>query len=206
MEANVKRNETAKIDRDCDPFATPWVKTKRPTYDTFSIGRSVAKVGENRGRGMRDIRSDLLERVDLMEDRIKAAHAQCEEKIKQLQAECDAKVGNLKSSIAMLAKLLEFEQQEHTGNVPSVVTPPTSPLLSLADFVERMLIEKGPLSQRSLNDLVVQEGYFPDAQSAAQTVEVTLRDIVERKRVCPLPDGTFALPMLSPAAKLKLVV
>ena len=36
---------------------------------------------------MRDIRSDLLERVDLMEDRIKAADAQCDEKIKQAQTE-----------------------------------------------------------------------------------------------------------------------
>ena len=112
----------------------------------------------------------------------------------------------MKTSIAIVAKLLEFEQQEHAGDPPSVFTPPTSPLVSLADFVERMLIEKGPLSQSSLCDLVVKEGYFPDAQSAAQTVEATLSDIVERKRVCPLPDGTFALPMLSPAVKLKLVV
>lgn len=49
MEADVKRIETAKIDRDCGPFATLWDKTKLPTYDTFSTGKSIAKVGENRG-------------------------------------------------------------------------------------------------------------------------------------------------------------
>jgi hypothetical protein len=45
---------------------------------------------------MRDIRSDLQERVGLLEQRIKAAHANCEEKVKQLQNERDATVADLK--------------------------------------------------------------------------------------------------------------
>src|SRR5215471_1948992 len=101
---------------------------------------------------MRDIRSDLLERVALMERRIKAAHAHCEDKIKQLQNEHDAVVANLKSSIAMLAKLIEF----------------------------------GPLSKDDLCNMAMKEGYFPDAQSAAQDMEATLMRIVEEKRICPL--------------------
>jgi hypothetical protein len=153
---------------------------------------------------MRDIRSDLLDRVDRIEDRIKAAHAQCEEKIKQLQAERDAKVADLKSSVAMLAKLLELEQAE-MGSAPSSV-PAASPELSLADFLQRALIEKGPLSKDHLCNLAVKEGYFADVQSAAQSIDATLGEIVERKHVCTLPDGTFALPMLSPAVRLRLVV
>ena len=54
--------------------------------------------------------------------------------------------------------------------------------------------------------MAMKEGYFPDAQSAAQDVEATLMRIVEEKQICPLPDGTFALPMLSQATKLKRVV
>ena len=68
---------------------------------------------------MRDIRSDLQERVGLLEQRIKAAHANCEEKVKQLQNERDATVADLKASITMLATLLEFEQQ-HIGDIPPV--------------------------------------------------------------------------------------
>ena len=152
---------------------------------------------------MRDIRNDLLERVDLMEGRIKAAHAKCEDKIKQLQSERDATVADLKSSIAMLAKLLEFEQQE-TGNIPPVA--PKSPQLSLADFFERKLIESGPLSKDDLCNMAMKEGYFPDAESARQTVDGTLMNIVREKRICPLPDGTYALPMLSQAVRLRRVV
>jgi hypothetical protein len=140
---------------------------------------------ENQGKAMRDIRSDLLERVDRIEGRIKAAHVQCEEKIIQLQAERDAKVADLKSSIALLAKLLEFEQAE-MGSAPSGVNAP-----SPADFLERALIERGPLSKDHLCKLAVKQGYFPDAQSAAQTIDAMLGEIVERKRVCTPPDGNL---------------
>jgi hypothetical protein len=156
------------------------------------------------GKGfMRDIRSDLLERVALMERRINAAHAHCKDKIKQLQNERDAVVANLKSSIAMLAKLIELEQAEM--GAASVVSP-TASQPSLVEFLERKLIEIGPLSKDDLCNMAMKEGYFPDAQSAAQDVEATLMRIVEEKHICPLPDGTFALPMLSQATKLKRVV
>ena len=147
---------------------------------------------------MRDIRSDLLERVALMERRIKAGHAHYEDKIKQLQNERDAVVANLKSSIAMLAKLIELEQAEM--GAASVVSP-TASQPSLVEFLERKLIEIGPLSKDDLCNMAMKEGYFP-----AQDVQATLMRIVEEKRICPLPDGTFALPMLSQATKLKRVV
>jgi 6-phosphogluconate dehydrogenase len=80
---------------------------------------------------MRDIRSDLLERANLMEERIKAANAHCEEKVKQLQKERDATVAELKSGIAMLGKLMEFEQGQ-MSNVEAARTRPVSPKLSVA--------------------------------------------------------------------------
>jgi hypothetical protein len=80
---------------------------------------------------MRDIRSDLQERVNLMEERIKAANALCEETVKQLQKERDALVADLKSGIAMVVKLMEFEQQQ-MGSVAPAKTRPVSPKLSLA--------------------------------------------------------------------------
>jgi hypothetical protein len=80
---------------------------------------------------MRDIRSDLQERVNLMEERIKAANARCEEKVKQLQKERDATVADLKSGIAMMGKLMEFDQRQ-MGNVAPAENRPVSPKLSLA--------------------------------------------------------------------------
>jgi hypothetical protein len=66
---------------------------------------------------MRDIRSDLQERLSLMEERLRAAQANYEKMLKQLQSERDATVERLKSAIAMMHKLVEFEQDE-MGGIP----------------------------------------------------------------------------------------
>ena len=57
---------------------------------------------ERMGEGfMRDIRSDLLERVALMERRITAAHAHYEDKIKQLQNETSPCLRESRASISI---------------------------------------------------------------------------------------------------------
>ena len=80
---------------------------------------------------MRDIRSDLQERVNQMGERIKLANDYCEKMIKQLQKERDAKVAELNARIAMMSKLLEFEQKD-MGEVAPAAVRPASPKLSLA--------------------------------------------------------------------------
>ena len=80
---------------------------------------------------MRDIRSDLQERVSQMEERIKLANDHCERVVKQVQKERDANVAELKSRIAMIGKLMEFEQKD-MENVAPEAGRPSSPKLSVA--------------------------------------------------------------------------
>jgi ribosome recycling factor len=61
---------------------------------------------------MRDIRGDLQERLKMKEEQLKLANDHYERMVKQLQKERDAKVTELKSVIAMMAKLIEIEQKE----------------------------------------------------------------------------------------------
>jgi ribosome recycling factor len=61
---------------------------------------------------MRDIRGDLQERLKMKEEQLKFANDHYERMVKQLQKERDAKVTELKSVIAMMAKLIEIEQKE----------------------------------------------------------------------------------------------
>jgi G3E family GTPase len=65
---------------------------------------------------MRDIRSDLQERADLAQDQIKAADVHFERKVQQLRNEHDASMADLKATLAMIAKLMEFEER-HTTNM-----------------------------------------------------------------------------------------
>ena len=74
---------------------------------------------------MRDIRSDLQERADLAQDQIKAADVDFERMVQQLRNEHDASMADLKATLAMIAKLMEFEER-HTTNM----SPDTTPLSS----------------------------------------------------------------------------
>ena len=80
---------------------------------------------------MRDIRSDLEERAHIIQEQVKVAYAHFERMAQQLQSERDARIADLKSSLAMIEKLIQFE----TGIVSNVVK-----------------LENAPASQPSLAD------------------------------------------------------
>jgi hypothetical protein len=83
---------------------------------------------------MRDIRSDLQERANFIEEQIRVAFAHFEKMIQQLQSERDARVADLKGAHAMINKFMEFEAR-HMGNVTTLENPST-PRFSLADRIQ----------------------------------------------------------------------
>jgi hypothetical protein len=68
------------------------------------------------------------------------------------------------------------------------------------------LNEVGPMSREELVDLAVKEGFFADSQTAAQAVNPMLVTLVRSELIRELPNGTFALPTMSQAIKLRRVV
>jgi len=66
---------------------------------------------------MRDIRSDLEERANIIQEQLRAAYAHYENLAQQLQRERDARVTDMKETLAMIDKLMQFE----TGIVDNVV-------------------------------------------------------------------------------------
>src|SRR6476619_4021969 len=109
---------------------------------------------------MRDIRNDLQERANLIDEQIKVAYAHFENAIQQLKTEREAKIADLQSAIAMIAKLMEFEERFLANVSPPAAPSPTppaapsptppaapSPLLALADLFMRRLNATGQLSK-----------------------------------------------------------
>jgi hypothetical protein len=89
---------------------------------------------------MRDIRNDLQERADLVQDRIKAAAVHFERMVEQLRNEHDSSVANLKASLAMIAKLMEFEDQHIATMSPDTTpSPPSSQHANLAQKLRRVI-------------------------------------------------------------------
>ena len=72
---------------------------------------------------MRDIRSDLQERANLIEEQIRAACAHFEKMVQQLQGERDADVAELKSSLAWIGKFMEAEHRR-MSDVLTLTNPP----------------------------------------------------------------------------------
>jgi hypothetical protein len=72
---------------------------------------------------MRDIRSDLEERANLIQGQVQAAYAHFEKLMQQMQAERDAKIAELTETLAMINKLMQFE----AGIGDKVVTLPQPP-------------------------------------------------------------------------------
>lgn len=81
---------------------------------------------------MRDIRSDLEERANIVQEQIRGAYAHFEKVVQQMQSERDARVAELTETLAMIDKLMQFEASV-VEKVVTLSNPPMSP--SLADRI-----------------------------------------------------------------------
>ena len=71
---------------------------------------------------MRDIRCDLQERANVVEEQIRAIYAHFENVVQQLQSERDARVAELQGTHSIISQPLEFESA-FMGNVVPLENP-----------------------------------------------------------------------------------
>lgn len=151
---------------------------------------------------MRDIQSDLQERAALIDEQIRATVAHFDKTIQQLQMQRDTRIAELKSGLAMIAKFMEFEERF----LPKPSEVPTSPLLALAELFLRKLNDAGRMSRQELIDMSVKEGFFPDAETAAQNVHPMLVTMLRSELIREVSEGIFMPPTFSQTIKLRQVV
>ena len=82
---------------------------------------------------MRDIRCDLEERANIVEEQIRGAYAHFEKVVQQLQSERDGRIAELTETLAMIDKLMQFE----AGVMDKVVTLP-NPSVSHPSLADRI--------------------------------------------------------------------
>lgn len=58
---------------------------------------------------MRDIRGDLEERANIIQEQLRASYAHFENVVQQLQRERDARIADLTETLTMIDKLMQFE-------------------------------------------------------------------------------------------------
>ena len=102
----------------------------------------------------------------------------------------------------MIAKFMEFEERFlHT--TPPVT--PASPLLALAELFLKKLNNAGQMSKQELIDMAVTEGFFPDADTAAQGVHPMLVSMLRSELIREASDGTYMPPTFSQTFKNRRV-
>lgn len=79
---------------------------------------------------MRDIRNDLEERANFVQEQIRGSHAHFENAVRQLQQERDARIADLTETLSMIKKLMQFK----SGVMDNVVTL-ENPQPSLVDRI-----------------------------------------------------------------------
>ena len=151
---------------------------------------------------MRDIRGDLQERAILVDEQIRAAAAHFDKAIQQLQTERDARIADLKAGLAMIAKFMEFEERFLHTTPPAT---PASPLVALAELFLKKLNNVGQMSKQELIDMAVTEGFFPDADTAAQGVHPMLVSMLRSELIREASDGIYMPPTFSQTIKLRRV-
>jgi hypothetical protein len=149
---------------------------------------------------MRDIRRDLQDRAQLLEEEITAAQTQFEQKVEQLKTERDNRIHEIKDELNALGRLIEAEKRrmeggsaaQHSAEVATL--PPNQQ--ALIDFVLRKLGENGPMNLDQLRNLSIQEGFFTDPDSAQRGMQTILMAVARGGRIRQLPNGTFAPALL----------
>jgi hypothetical protein len=144
---------------------------------------------------MREIQNDLQERATVIDEQIRAACAHYEKAVQQLQTDRDAKIRELKSDLAMIAKFMEFEQRYTSGHA----SEPQPQVASLADLFLGKLKENGAVSKDELIGLTIKEGFFRNTEEALRGVHPMVVSMLRSEQIRELPNGNFALPLVSHA-------
>jgi hypothetical protein len=149
---------------------------------------------------MRDIRGDLQERANLLEQQINAAQAEFEKLIEQLKREQNSRLDDLKAELEAVNRVMEIEHRRATS------APKPQQPQPLANFLVRKLSEAGPMSSGDLCRLAVQEGYFADGDSAEQGVHATLMHVVKAGQIQQLPNANFAPTVVTDITRLRRAI
>jgi hypothetical protein len=152
---------------------------------------------------MRDIRGDLQERANLLEQQINAAKDHFEKLVEQLKREHESRLRDLKAELDTVNSVMEIEHRR-LRSASSVPKP--QPRQSLADFLVRKLSEAGPMSREDLCHLAVQEGYFADGDSAQESVRAMLMHVVKAGQIQQLPNASFAPALVADMTRLRRAI
>jgi hypothetical protein len=148
---------------------------------------------------MRDIRTDLRDRLMAVMGRISDEHEQYLRAQEKLEFEHKQEQQALERERRALEALLAIEQ-ERDGALPQNLPAPR-PVLPLGEFLTTKLHAHGAMDKDELRVQAEAAGYFNDVTNG-RTFHTTLMNLVKHGKIIQLPDGRYAYPTRAPRAEL----
>lgn len=158
-------------------------------------------------RELRDIRSDLRERIAAIEALLKDEIERFQRQQEKASAEHKRQTDAFTDALRGYQRMLDLEEtladanvigsNNKVGPMPAEIKMPAS-RLPLADFLVVQLTENGPMSKDELRLAAKNAGYFPESDGG-RAVHATLINIARNNRVCVDATGKYTANTLQGA-------
>jgi hypothetical protein len=139
---------------------------------------------------MRDIRTDLNERLASLASREHEAMAEYQHQRMVLDSDHHNAVDAIHRERAIVKQMLAFEEQR-AGTKPNEAKR-TAQLTPLADFLIARALFDGPMDKDQLRAAAEQAGYFEEGNG--RTFHLTLMNITTAGKLTLGTDGRYTLP------------
>ena len=140
---------------------------------------------------MRDIRSDLRERLAAVQGRYADEMADYVRKCEEMEAAHRKAISDLERELAAIQQILAIEDQRHDGGTLSEIRT-RRPLISLADFIITKVHAHGPMHKEELRSEAELAGYLSDGDG--RTFHATIMNITKGGRIIQHQDGRYGFP------------
>jgi hypothetical protein len=152
---------------------------------------------------MRDIRSDLRERLEDVTARLEAENEAYSSERRRLEVEHAKKLDELAHRRNALLLLINGETEDEASGGDRAF-PSLSETLSLKDFFLTKVRERATMNKEDLKDAAERAGYFKDCEAPGRVTHTTLLNLVSSRQLKITPDGFYAGPSYSSVFKADL--
>lgn len=138
---------------------------------------------------MRDIRSDLKERLEIAENSRGEVEADYKAAIKAAEDRFRQRTAIVEREIAAIRSLLDIETRRSGSTADTAV----SPSLPIKEFFVNVVRGSGPTTKPQLRDLADAAGYFKSGENPGRTTHGHVQSLV-RQGVLIKKGDTYGLP------------
>lgn len=142
---------------------------------------------------MRDIRSDLKERLSAIDERMSELVREYNRDKENLDRAYAEQEKFLEQERTAAAAMLAVEQKRYGEDPPNNAGSVTSNV-QLSDFLINQIKARPGIPKEELRKLAEENGYFAEGEAGGRSIHTTLMNLVRAKRITAVGDNHYRMP------------